>query len=67
MEHRRLGRLGRMNSVLIFGGAALSAVSEIKYLSALTTPAKSGSSLTSARPLTSLASPKSSNQGSGLS
>ena len=27
MEHRRLGRLGRMNSVLIFGGAALSEVS----------------------------------------
>ena len=24
MEHRRLGRLGKMNSVLIFGGAALS-------------------------------------------
>jgi aryl-alcohol dehydrogenase-like predicted oxidoreductase len=28
MEYRRLGRLGRMNSVLIFGGAALSEVSE---------------------------------------
>jgi aryl-alcohol dehydrogenase-like predicted oxidoreductase len=28
MEHRRLGRLGRMNSVLIFGGAALAEVSE---------------------------------------
>jgi aryl-alcohol dehydrogenase-like predicted oxidoreductase len=28
MEHRRLGRLGRENSVLIFGGAALSEVSE---------------------------------------
>jgi aryl-alcohol dehydrogenase-like predicted oxidoreductase len=28
MEHRRLGRLERMNSVLIFGGAALSEVSE---------------------------------------
>ena len=28
MEHRRLGRLGRMNSVLIFGGAALSEVGE---------------------------------------
>jgi aryl-alcohol dehydrogenase-like predicted oxidoreductase len=27
MEHRRLGRLGRANSVLIFGGAALSEVS----------------------------------------
>jgi aryl-alcohol dehydrogenase-like predicted oxidoreductase len=27
MEHRRLGRLGRENSVLIFGGAALSEVS----------------------------------------
>ncbi|MDP8949912.1 MAG: aldo/keto reductase [Actinomycetota bacterium] len=27
MEYRRLGRLGRMNSVLIFGGAALSEVS----------------------------------------
>jgi aryl-alcohol dehydrogenase-like predicted oxidoreductase len=28
MEHRRLGRLGRENSVLIFGGAALSEVGE---------------------------------------
>jgi aryl-alcohol dehydrogenase-like predicted oxidoreductase len=28
MEYRRLGRLGRMNSVLIFGGAALSEASE---------------------------------------
>jgi aryl-alcohol dehydrogenase-like predicted oxidoreductase len=28
MEYRRLGRLGRMNSVLIFGGAALSELSE---------------------------------------
>jgi aryl-alcohol dehydrogenase-like predicted oxidoreductase len=28
MEHRRLGRLGRMNSVLIFGGAALSEISQ---------------------------------------
>jgi aryl-alcohol dehydrogenase-like predicted oxidoreductase len=28
MEYRRLGRLGRMNSVLIFGGAALAEVSE---------------------------------------
>jgi aryl-alcohol dehydrogenase-like predicted oxidoreductase len=28
MEHRRLGRLGRENSVLIFGGAALSAAGE---------------------------------------
>lgn len=28
MEKRRLGRVGRMNSVLIFGGAALSEVSE---------------------------------------
>ncbi len=28
MEHRRLGRLGRENSVLIFGGASLSEVSE---------------------------------------
>jgi aryl-alcohol dehydrogenase-like predicted oxidoreductase len=28
MEHRRLGRLGRENSVLIFGGAALSEVDE---------------------------------------
>jgi aryl-alcohol dehydrogenase-like predicted oxidoreductase len=27
MEYRRLGRLGRMNSVLIFGGAALAEVS----------------------------------------
>jgi aryl-alcohol dehydrogenase-like predicted oxidoreductase len=30
MEYRRLGRLGRMNSVLIFGGAALSEVSEVE-------------------------------------
>lgn len=28
MEHRRLGRIGRENSVLIFGGAALAEVSE---------------------------------------
>src|SRR5215203_3609624 len=28
MEHRRLGRLGRENSVLIFGGAALAEVGE---------------------------------------
>jgi aryl-alcohol dehydrogenase-like predicted oxidoreductase len=28
MEHRRLGRLGRENSVLIFGGAALGEVTE---------------------------------------
>ena len=28
MEHRRLGRIGRSNSVLIFGGAALSEVGE---------------------------------------
>jgi aryl-alcohol dehydrogenase-like predicted oxidoreductase len=28
MEHRRLGRLGRENSVLIFGGAALAKVGE---------------------------------------
>ena len=28
MEHRRLGRLGRENSVLIFGGAALAEASE---------------------------------------
>jgi len=28
MEHRRLGRLGRKNSVLIFGGAALSEITE---------------------------------------
>lgn len=28
LEHRRLGRLGRENSVLIFGGAALSEVTE---------------------------------------
>jgi aryl-alcohol dehydrogenase-like predicted oxidoreductase len=28
MEHRRLGRLGRENSVLILGGAALSQISE---------------------------------------
>src|SRR5829696_9007932 len=28
MEHRRLGWLGRKNSVLIFGGAALSEITE---------------------------------------
>src|SRR5918911_4938292 len=28
MEHRRLGRVGRSNSVLIFGGAALAEVTE---------------------------------------
>ena len=28
MERRRLGRLGRENSVLVFGGAALSETSE---------------------------------------
>jgi aryl-alcohol dehydrogenase-like predicted oxidoreductase len=28
MEHRRLGRLGRENSVLIFGGAALAEITE---------------------------------------
>src|SRR5215216_3606817 len=28
MEHRRLGRLGRENSVLTFGGAALAEASE---------------------------------------
>ena len=28
MEHRRLGRLGRKNSVLIFGGAALGEVTQ---------------------------------------
>ena len=28
MEHRRLGRIGHMSSVLIYGGAALSDVSQ---------------------------------------
>ena len=35
MEHRRLGRLGRENSVLIFGGAALSEISEEEADSAI--------------------------------
>src|SRR5215211_5455719 len=35
MEYRRLGRLGRMNSVLIFGGAALSEVTEEEADSAI--------------------------------
>jgi aryl-alcohol dehydrogenase-like predicted oxidoreductase len=35
MEYRRLGRLGRMNSVLIFGGAALSEVREEEADSAI--------------------------------
>ena len=35
MEHRRLGRLGRENSVLIFGGAALSEITEEEADSAI--------------------------------
>jgi len=35
MEHRRLGRLGRKNSVLIFGGAALSEITEEEADSAI--------------------------------
>src|SRR5215210_4841126 len=35
MEHRRLGRIGRSNSVLIFGGAALGEVSEEEADSAI--------------------------------
>jgi aryl-alcohol dehydrogenase-like predicted oxidoreductase len=35
MEYRRLGRLGRMNSVLIFGGAALAEVTEEEADSAI--------------------------------
>jgi aryl-alcohol dehydrogenase-like predicted oxidoreductase len=35
MEYRRLGRLGRMNSVLIFGGAALSEITEEEADSAI--------------------------------
>jgi aryl-alcohol dehydrogenase-like predicted oxidoreductase len=35
MEHRRLGRLGRENSVLIFGGAALGEITEEEADSAI--------------------------------
>ena len=42
MEHRRLGRLGRMNSVLIFGGAALSEVSEEEADRAITLALEAG-------------------------
>lgn len=42
MEHRRLGRLERENSVLIFGGAALSEVSENAADSAIQTALDAG-------------------------
>ena len=42
MEHRRLGRLGRTNSVLIFGGAALSEVSEEEADRAITLALEAG-------------------------
>jgi len=42
MEHRRLGRLGRENSVLIFGGAALSEVSEEEADRAISLALESG-------------------------
>jgi aryl-alcohol dehydrogenase-like predicted oxidoreductase len=42
MEHRRLGRIGRMNSVLIFGGAALAEVSEEEADRAITLALEAG-------------------------
>ena len=42
MEHRRLGRLGLMNSVLIFGGAALSDISEEEADTAIALALESG-------------------------
>src|SRR3712207_8885344 len=42
MEHRRLGRLGRGISVLIFGGAALSEVSEEEADRAITLAFEAG-------------------------
>jgi aryl-alcohol dehydrogenase-like predicted oxidoreductase len=42
MDHRRLGRLGRMNSVLIFGGAALSDISEVEADRAIALALESG-------------------------
>jgi aryl-alcohol dehydrogenase-like predicted oxidoreductase len=42
MEHRRLGRLGRENSVLIFGGAALAEVTEEEADSAISLALEAG-------------------------
>jgi aryl-alcohol dehydrogenase-like predicted oxidoreductase len=42
MEHRRLGRLGRENSVLIFGGAALSEITEEEADSAISLALEAG-------------------------
>ena len=42
MEHRRLGRIGRSNSVLIFGGAALGEVSEEEADSAISLALEAG-------------------------
>jgi aryl-alcohol dehydrogenase-like predicted oxidoreductase len=42
MEHRRLGRLGRENSVLIFGGAALAEVIEEEADSAISFALEAG-------------------------
>jgi aryl-alcohol dehydrogenase-like predicted oxidoreductase len=42
MEHRRLGRLGRENSVLIFGGAALAEVSEEQAENAISLALEAG-------------------------
>jgi aryl-alcohol dehydrogenase-like predicted oxidoreductase len=42
MEHRRLGRIGRSNSVLIFGGAALSEVGEKEADSAISLALEAG-------------------------
>lgn len=42
MEHRRLGRMGRENSVLIFGGAALSEVTEEEADRAISLALESG-------------------------
>jgi len=42
MEHRRLGRLGRKNSVLIFGGAALSEITEEEADSAISLALEAG-------------------------
>ena len=42
MEHRRLGRLGRENSVLIFGGAALAEVTEEEADSAISFALEAG-------------------------
>jgi aryl-alcohol dehydrogenase-like predicted oxidoreductase len=42
MEHRRLGRLGRENSVLIFGGAALAEITEEEADSAISLALEAG-------------------------